>query len=65
MDQHLPTGWDNERIQQLIKSYESSTEEELLLEDEMTADSQENTTVTVPTELLPEIRRLLAIHKTA
>ncbi len=65
MAQHLPTGWDNERIQQLIKSYESSTEEELLLEDEMTADSQENTTVTVPTELLPEIRRLLAIHKTA
>jgi len=65
MDQHLPTGWDNQRIQQLIKSYESSTEEELLLEDELTAGSQENTTVTVPTELLPEIRRLLAIHKTA
>lgn len=65
MDQHLPTGWDNERIQQLIKSYESSTEEELLLEDELTAESQENTTVTIPTELLPEIRRLLAMHKTA
>ena len=65
MKQHLPTGWNTERIQRLIKSYESSTEEELLLEDEMTPESQENTTLTVPTELLPEIRRLLAIHKTA
>jgi hypothetical protein len=61
-----PAGWDAERVKRLIEHYESTSEDELVAEDEAAAGPQDGQTViTVPTDLLPAIRQLLAGHKTA
>ena len=61
-----PTGWNAERVKRLIDHYEGLSEDEVVAEDEAAAEDQGGQTViTVPDELLPAIRRLLANHKTA
>jgi hypothetical protein len=60
----FPAGWDAARVQRLIDDYESLSEEEQVAEDEAAAREQEGqVVVTVPAELLPAIRQLLAKHK--
>lgn len=62
----FPAGWDAARAQRLIDHYESLSEEEQVAEDEAAAAEQKGqTVVTVPDELLPAIRQLLARHKSA
>ena len=62
----FPAGWDAERVKRLIDHYESLSEDELIAEDEAAAEPRPGQVViSVPVELLPEIRRLLAAHKTA
>lgn len=66
IEQRLPKGWDEQRVKQLIAELDARTDEEWIAADEAaTADSDEQTVISVPTALLPEIRRLLASHKTA
>jgi hypothetical protein len=61
-----PAGWDAARVQRLIEHYESLSEDELAAEDEdAVTEEQGQTVITVPDELLPAIRQLLATHKTA
>ena len=65
-DSHFPAGWDADRVQQLINHYEEMSEEELIAEDEAAADLPAGQTiVTVPVELMPAIRQLLAAHRTS
>jgi hypothetical protein len=62
----FPAGWDAERVKRLIDYYESLTEDEQVAEDEAAMAEQEGQAViTVPEELLPAIRQLLAEHKSA
>jgi hypothetical protein len=62
----FPAGWDAERVKQLIDHYEEMSEDELVAEDEAAVEDRDGQTViTVPDELLPAIRQLLASHKTA
>ena len=64
--QHFPAGWDEQRVNQLIAELDARSEEEWIAADEAAAlGSEEQTVVTIPLALLPEIRRLLAAHKTA
>jgi len=59
----FPDGWDTERVQRLIDHYEELTEDEEVAEDEAAAvDRQGQAVITVPEELLPAIRQLLASH---
>jgi hypothetical protein len=59
----FPAGWNAERVQRLIEHYETLSEEEQVAEDEAAAQRQNGQTViTVPDELLPAIRQLLAGH---
>jgi hypothetical protein len=61
-----PSGWDAKRVKQLIDHYERMSEDELVAEDEAgSRTTSEQTTVTVPVELLPVIRQLLAHHRPA
>lgn len=61
-----PAGWDAERVKNLIEYYEGLSEDEEVAEDEAgTAEREGQAVVTVPEELLPAIRRLLATHKSA
>ena len=65
-EQRFPAGWDADRIKRLIDHYENLPEEELIAEDEAALDPKAGQAiVTVPEELLPAIRQLLAAHKTA
>jgi hypothetical protein len=62
-DQRFPKGWDQQRVQELLTQLDSRTDEEWVVVDEAAAaESAEQSVVTVPTSLLPEIRRLLAMH---
>lgn len=65
-ESRFPAGWDAERVKRLIDHYEGLSEEELVAEDEAAVEDRAGQTViTVPDDLLPAIRRLLAAHKTA
>jgi hypothetical protein len=64
--QRFPKGWDEQRVQRLIAELDARTDEEWIADDEAAAaDGGDQAVITVPTSLLPEIRRLLASHKTA
>jgi hypothetical protein len=65
-EQRFPAGWDEQRVKRLIAELDARTDEEWVAADEAAAvDGPDQAVVTVPTALLPEIRRLLASHKTA
>lgn len=65
-EQRFPKSWDEKRIQQLRAELDARTDEEWIAADEAaaTGDADDQAVITVPTALLPEIRRLLASHKT-
>jgi hypothetical protein len=64
-DSRFPAGWDAERVKRLIDHYEAQSEDAQVAEDEaaFADDQQGQTIITVPDELLPEIRRLLAAYQ--
>ena len=65
-EQQFPKGWDEQRVKQLIAELDARTDEEWIAADEAAAaDAEDQAVITVPTSLLPEIRRLLASHKSA
>jgi hypothetical protein len=57
-----PAGWDAQRVKNLIDYYEGLSEDEQVADDEAAAEREGEAVVTVPEELLPAIRRLLASH---
>jgi hypothetical protein len=59
----FPPGWDEERVQRVIEHYESQPEVEAVAEDEAAFESPVETVMSVPTQLVPEIRELIARHK--
>lgn len=61
----FPAGWDAARVQRLIEHDEALSDAEQMAEDEAAAEQKGQTVVTVPDELLPAIRQLLASHKSA
>ncbi|HTU92024.1 MAG TPA: hypothetical protein VMF69_18215 [Gemmataceae bacterium] len=58
--QKFPPGWDEERIRQVIAHYENQTEDERLAEIEAAREAEGITMMAVPTELVPEVRALIA-----
>jgi len=65
-EQRFPKGWDEQRVKRLVAELDSRTDEEWIAADESAAaDDADQAVITVPANLLPEIRRLLASHKTA
>lgn len=51
------------RVQRVLKHYEEQTEEEAVAEDEAAFADSGQTVMKVPSELVPEIRELIARHK--
>jgi hypothetical protein len=65
-DQKYPEGWDEQRVKRLLSELDARTDEEWIAADEAAAvEGDDQAVITVPAALLPEIRRLLASHKTA
>ena len=53
-------GWDDERVQRLIQHYDSQSDEEAIAEDEAAFDDPSHTVMTIPNELVPAVRAILA-----
>jgi hypothetical protein len=64
-EQRFPPGWDEQRVKALLEREESLSEEEQVAEDEANREGSGQTVITVPTDLLPAIRQLLATYKSA
>jgi hypothetical protein len=58
---NFPEGWDEEKIQRVLTYYDHQSEEDDLIEDEAGVESSE-TVMSVPRELVPKVRELIAKH---
>jgi hypothetical protein len=61
----FPPGWDEERVRQVLAHYEDQTEDEQFAEIEAAREAEGITMMAVPTELVPEVRALLARKQSA
>jgi len=59
----FPPGWDEARVRRVLPHYESQTDEQAVAEDEAAYESTTHTSMEVPVELVPAVRKLLAKHK--
>ncbi len=55
----FPEGWDETRVKKVLAHYEAQTEEETVTEDEEGVEASE-TVMSIPYELVPRIRELIA-----
>jgi hypothetical protein len=58
--QRFPAGWDEARVRALIAHLDSQTEDEQADEIEAASNAEGTTMMIVPTELVGEIRALIA-----
>ncbi len=58
--QRLPPGWTQKRLRELADYHDNQTEEEQAAEIEAALAKENQTLMMVPTELVPEIQRLIA-----
>jgi hypothetical protein len=56
----FPRGWNEARVQRVLAHYENQTSEEAAAEDEAMLQSADETIMTVPRELVPRVRKLIA-----
>jgi hypothetical protein len=63
--QNFPPGWDEARVRDVLAHYEKQTEDEQFAEIEAALEMEGITLMAVPTELVPEVRALLARSKSA
>ena len=59
----FPPGWNEDRVREVLAHYREQTEDEAVAEDEASLGHQSDTTVSVPHELLPAVRELIASHR--
>ena len=60
-----PQGWDEARVKRVLAHYESQSEEQAVAEDEAAFEAADQTVMGIPTELVPQVRQLIAKHKAA
>ena len=58
-----PKGWDRKRVEDLAEHYDDQKDDEAAAEDDRAFADSDETVVSVPKELLPEIREILAKHR--
>jgi len=63
--QRFPPGWDEKRVKEVIAHYENQTEDEEFADIEAAREAEDITLMAGPTELVPEVRALLARKRSA
>lgn len=53
-------GWDEERVQRILRHDDSLNEDETVAEDEAAFEDSTQTVMEIPNELVPTVRALLA-----
>jgi hypothetical protein len=61
----FPPGWDETRVSRVLRRYESQSDEEALAEDKAVLEGTAGTVMEVPTDLVPQVRELIAEYKKA
>jgi hypothetical protein len=64
-EQVFPPGWDEKSVKDLIAHYENQTEDEEFADIEAAREAEDVTLMAIPTELVPEVRALLARKQSA
>jgi len=59
----LPSGWNEQRVREVLEYYENQTDEEAVAEHEAALSTPEHTVMEVPAELVPVFRQLIAEHE--
>ena len=62
---NYPPGWDEARVREVLAHYDNQTEDEQFAEIEAALQAEGITLMAVPTELVPEVRALLARKQSA
>lgn len=57
--QQYPVGWNEERVRKLAEHYDNQTDDEAVAEIEAALTAENQTMMSVPTELVPEILKLI------
>jgi len=60
MSNKLPRDWSEDRIQKVLKHYDSQSEEDAVSEDEAAYEHDGQTIMEIPSELVPKVRDLIA-----
>jgi hypothetical protein len=55
-----PSGWDQTRIQRVLEHYEQQSDVDAAAEDEAAYQSPTHTAMSVPVDLVPTVRELIA-----
>jgi hypothetical protein len=63
--QNFPPGWDEARVREVLAHYENQTEDEQFAEIEAAHETEGITLMAVPSDLVPEVRALIARGKSA
>jgi hypothetical protein len=58
--QEYPPGWDEERVRRVAEHYDNQTDEEAVAEIEAALADKNQTMLSVPTELVPEIVKFIS-----
>jgi O-phosphoseryl-tRNA(Cys) synthetase len=61
--QKFPAGWNERKVRAVIQHYEQISDDELAREIESAPELTDETLISVPTELLPAVRKLIADHR--
>jgi hypothetical protein len=56
----FPPGWDEQRVREVLEHYENQTEDEAVAEDEAAREDESHTLMSVPNDLVPKVRELIA-----
>lgn len=59
-ENRFPPGWDEARVERLIERYDAQSEAEAVAEDEAIFDDKSQTVMTIPIELVPALREIIA-----
>ena len=65
IEQKFPPGWDEDRVREVLAHYEGQSEDEQFAEIEAAPKAEGMTLMAIPTELVPEVRALLARKQSA
>ena len=60
MSNKYPRGWDEDRIKKVVNHYESQSEDDAVSEDEAAYEHDGQTIMEIPSELVPQVRDLIA-----
>jgi hypothetical protein len=59
---HYPPGWDEKRVKQVLGHYEAQDDEQAIAEDEAAYETTTHTVMSVPVDLVPLVRDIIANH---